>query len=93
MKFTAAILALAATAVAVPTGHYGEPGGHGQGQGHGGVCNNNDRSNKVCCSGIIAGVLCNIDIVGGNCNGGSYCCKSAPQGGLINIGLDCLKLQ
>ncbi|OAQ62798.1 fungal hydrophobin domain-containing protein [Pochonia chlamydosporia 170] len=83
MKFTTAVLALAATAVAVPTGDHGGNNPPSQ-------CNNN--GNYVCCNGLLGGLLCIVDVLGNSCSGGSYCCKSAPQGGLINIGLDCLKI-
>lgn len=68
MKFATAIVALAATAVAVPTNGGG---------GNPGQCNNNNP-NYVCCNGLLGGLLCLID-VGNTCSGGSYCCKSAPQ--------------
>ncbi|TWU75975.1 hypothetical protein ED733_006848 [Metarhizium rileyi] len=84
MKFTTAILALAATAVAVPT--------NGGGGGGGGVCNTNSHPNQVCCSGGLLNILCFLQL-GGSCTNDSYCCKSAPSsGGLINIGLECIKL-
>ncbi|KAK2595652.1 hypothetical protein QQS21_006623 [Conoideocrella luteorostrata] len=81
MKYAVALVALAASVMAVPTN-----GGNDAGQ-----CNNNNP-HYVCCNGLIAGLLCNINLLGNSCGGGSYCCKSAPQAGLINIGLDCVKL-
>ncbi|CCE34646.1 hypothetical protein E4U22_005922 [Claviceps purpurea] len=83
MKYTAAIVALAATVIAIPTGGGGDSSGS---------CNN-DHPNYVCCQGgLLGGILCNLNLLGTNCGGGSYCCKSAPQTGLINIGLECIKL-
>ncbi|KAG5990485.1 hypothetical protein E4U52_004528 [Claviceps spartinae] len=82
MKYTAAIVALAATVIAIPTGG-----------GDNSYSCNNDHPNYVCCQGgLLGGILCNINLLGNNCGGGSYCCKSAPQTGLINIGLECIKL-
>ncbi|KAG6267154.1 hypothetical protein E4U49_008339 [Claviceps purpurea] len=81
MKYTAAIVALAATVIAIPTGGGGDSSGS---------CNNN-HPNYVCCQGLLD-LLCNISIIGTNCAGGSYCCKAAPQNGLINIGAECIKL-
>ncbi|KAG5983799.1 hypothetical protein E4U55_007114 [Claviceps digitariae] len=84
MKCAAAILALAATVIAAPTGSTG-----------GDVCSNHpENTNYVCCQGgLLGGILCNINLLGNNCGGGSYCCASAPStGGLINIGLDCLRI-
>ncbi|KAG5972499.1 hypothetical protein E4U58_006501 [Claviceps cyperi] len=82
MKYTAAIVALATTVIAIPTG----------GGDNSNSCNN-DHPNYVCCQGgLLGGILCNLNLLGNNCGGGSYCCKSAPQTGLINIGLECIKL-
>lgn len=73
MKFITAVAALAATAAAVPT--YGPPASEGK-------CNNNNPK-YVCCDGLLGGILCNVNILGNNCAGGSYCCKTAPQVRLI----------
>ncbi|KAG5938810.1 hypothetical protein E4U59_003562 [Claviceps monticola] len=84
MKYTAAIVALAATVIAIPTGGGGDSSGS---------CNN-DHPNSVCCqsSGLLGGLFCGLKLLGSDCSGGSYCCKSAPQTGLINLGLECIKL-
>ncbi|KAK2596251.1 hypothetical protein QQS21_006343 [Conoideocrella luteorostrata] len=78
MKYAFALATFVATALAVPTGT--NPG----------TCNNNNP-NYVCCNGLV-GILCNVDVLGNNCAGGSYCCKAAPQKGLINIDASCIKI-
>ncbi|KAK5994203.1 hypothetical protein PT974_07646 [Cladobotryum mycophilum] len=92
MKYTAAlsVLALAATAAAVPTEIVARTGGGGGGSGgSGGVCNNN--SQQVCCNGLLT---CLIQVLGSNCDSHSYCCSTgAPVGSLINIALlNCVAL-
>ncbi|KAK2595800.1 hypothetical protein QQS21_006563 [Conoideocrella luteorostrata] len=80
MKFTTALIALATAAVAVPNG--GSPG----------QCNS-DHPYQVCCNtGVLGLVLCNLSVSGSVCDSGSYCCSSAPQNGLINLGLECVKI-
>lgn len=77
MKYTTALIALAATAIAVPTG--GDQGGQkGKGGGsNGGTCNTNQ--NAVCCNGFLGGIVCNVGILGTGCNSGSYCCDSSAN--------------
>ncbi|KAL7904249.1 hypothetical protein GGI35DRAFT_463720 [Trichoderma velutinum] len=96
MKYITALLALAATAIAVPTTGGGKGHGGGEdnngGSGGGGTCNTNQVA--VCCNGLLGGILCNIGILGNSCSSGSYCCDSnAEQGGLINLNLlNCVAL-
>ncbi|KAG6001385.1 hypothetical protein E4U21_004406 [Claviceps maximensis] len=100
MKWTAAILALAATVIAVPTGGSGNP------------CSTNGHNNYVCCGiddhstvnqGSLLGILpignilkqlsCTVNVLGKTCGDDSYCCSdSSVQNGLVNLGLNCLKL-
>ncbi|GAB0132800.1 hypothetical protein EsDP_00001226 [Epichloe bromicola] len=80
MKYATAIAALAATAIAAPT----------NGGGSAGQCNNKPHS--VCCNSVLGLLSCTLNILGQTCSGNSYCCKSAPQNGLINIGLECVKI-
>ncbi|KAL7935758.1 hydrophobin 3 precursor [Trichoderma chlorosporum] len=89
MKYTTALIALAATAIAMPTGSQENNKG---GNGGGGVCNTNQVN--ICCNGILAGLLCDVGVLGTGCGGGSYCCDSgAEQGGLINLNLlNCVAL-
>ncbi|KAK2595599.1 hypothetical protein QQS21_006646 [Conoideocrella luteorostrata] len=89
MKYINALIVLAAAAIAAPCApdnNHPPPPSNG-----GGKCNNNNP-HYVCCNGLISGLLCNLNLVGESCSGGSYCCESAPQNGLINIGLNCLRL-
>ncbi|EHK19749.1 hydrophobin [Trichoderma virens Gv29-8] len=108
MKYTTALIALAATAIAAPTtgdgagdgtngggssgGGSSGGGSGGGGSSGGGTCNSNQVA--VCCSGLIGGILCNIGVLGTGCSSGSYCCDSnAEQGGLINLNLlNCVAL-
>ncbi|KAL6814944.1 hypothetical protein V8C43DRAFT_306402 [Trichoderma afarasin] len=93
MKYTTALLALAATAIAMPTtgGNKGNGGGKDNNGGES-TCNTNQVA--VCCNGLLGGILCNIGILGNSCSSGSYCCdSSAEQGGLINLNLlNCVAL-
>lgn len=76
MKATAAlsILALAATAAATPVEVVARTGGGG------GTpppttptCDSNQH--QVCCASVL-GIQCLIDILGGGCSGGTYCCDA-----------------
>ncbi|QPG95159.1 hypothetical protein C2857_007746 [Epichloe festucae Fl1] len=81
MKYATVIAALAAAAIAAPT----------NGGGSSDQCNN--KPNTVCCTGLLGLVpLCALAVLGQTCSGSSYCCQSAPQNGIINIGLECVKL-
>lgn len=77
MKYATALIALAATAIAVPTNGGGQGGKNGGSGGGGGTCNTNQ--NAVCCNGFLGGIVCNIGILGTGCNSGSYCCDSSAQ--------------
>ncbi|KAL6802697.1 hypothetical protein GGI42DRAFT_324983 [Trichoderma sp. SZMC 28013] len=96
MKYTTALLALAATAIAVPTtgGNKGNGSGKDNNGGNGGDSTCNTNQVAVCCNGLLGGILCNIGILGNSCSSGSYCCdSSAEQGGLINLNLlNCVAL-
>ncbi|KAJ6442624.1 oxidoreductase [Purpureocillium lavendulum] len=63
MKFTAALLALAATAAAAPTEVEPRTGG--------GDCNNG--GSQVCCSGLLN---CLVQAVGDSCSNQAYCCQT-----------------
>ncbi|KAL2016250.1 hypothetical protein VTK56DRAFT_4026 [Thermocarpiscus australiensis] len=56
------------------------------------ACDNNNQ--PVCCNGGLLGILdCALAIVGGSCDGQSYCCSSnAFQNGVINVNLGCTKV-
>ncbi|QPC72167.1 hypothetical protein HYE68_002919 [Fusarium pseudograminearum] len=79
------VFALAAAAIAAPadiearTGH----------DNNNAVCS--AQNNQVCCNGLLS---CAVQVLGSNCNGNSYCCKTdAPTGALINVALlNCVKL-
>ncbi|KAK4237131.1 hypothetical protein C8A03DRAFT_34946 [Achaetomium macrosporum] len=50
------------------------------------TCSNNNQ--PVCCNGLLGVLLCAVSVVGGNCEGSSYCCETnAPVGSLINLQL------
>ncbi|KAI8663634.1 hypothetical protein NCS57_00964900 [Fusarium keratoplasticum] len=57
--------------------------------GTGGSCNANTK--QVCCNGLLN---CAVQVLGKNCNGEAYCCKTeAPVGALVNIALlNCVDL-
>ncbi|SPJ70312.1 uncharacterized protein FTOL_00040 [Fusarium torulosum] len=90
MQFTtiASILAMATVAIAAPS-----PADIEARTGHGGgntpVCS--AKAKQVCCNGLLS---CTVQVLGGNCGGNSYCCKtSAPVGALVNVAvLNCVKL-
>ncbi|VUC24801.1 unnamed protein product [Clonostachys rosea] len=93
MKFTTtfSVITLAATAAATPVDVVARTGGGGGGGGGSSTCNSNQQ--QVCCASIV-GIDCLVDILGGNCNGGTYCCDAGgATGGLININaLNCVKI-
>jgi hypothetical protein len=74
MKFTTtlSVIALAGAAAATPVEIEARTGGGGGG-GNTPTCDSNQH--QVCCASVI-GVQCLIDILGGNCNGGTYCCNA-----------------
>lgn len=76
MKFSAVVplSALVATALAAPAEVVARTGGGGETPPS--TCNNNQQ--QVCCAGVV-GLLCLVDILGGNCNGGAYCCDSGSS--------------
>ncbi|KAG6009760.1 hypothetical protein E4U43_008680 [Claviceps pusilla] len=85
MKCAAVVLALAATALAVPTGSSDT------------VCSNDSsHTNLYCCNSgipILGQLLCNINLGGTTCGGSAWCCTSSTaQNGLINVGLNCIQL-
>ncbi|KAF4974600.1 hypothetical protein FZEAL_8527 [Fusarium zealandicum] len=87
MKFTivASVLAMAATAIAAPAEVEARThgGGGGSGGGKTNVCSANTK--QVCCNGFLS---CAVQVLGKNCDGSAYCCKTAaPVGALINVAL------
>ncbi|KAH0592474.1 hypothetical protein MHUMG1_09745 [Metarhizium humberi] len=90
MKFVAAVLTLAAVATAAPAEVVARTAGSCN-------VNGNTEGKMMCCDSgipILGELLCNIAVLGGNCNVGqsTYCCNSQSQGGLINVDVSCLKL-
>lgn len=82
MKFSIAAIALAAVAVASPV----EMEPRTNTPPSGGPCsvNGNNNGKVVCCNSaipIIGQLLCNIAVLGGNCNVGqsAYCCKTSAN--------------
>src|SRR5688572_17385575 len=73
MKLTTtfSVLALATTALATPVEMVARTGG-GSG-GSPSTCNNDQK--QVCCASLL-GLTCLIDLLGGNCSGGTYCCSN-----------------
>ncbi|KAG8410655.1 hypothetical protein J3459_016998 [Metarhizium acridum] len=93
MKFTSAILALAAAVMAAPYDNPPPPPSQAPAPAPGagsGQCNNNQH--LTCCSKV-SDFFCQIDFLG-VCAGGSYCCKASPKTGIsiININADCFRL-
>ncbi|KAJ6780691.1 hypothetical protein PWT90_01351 [Aphanocladium album] len=81
MKFSIAAVALAAVAVASPTGMERRTGDHDKPSG--GTCNNNgDNNGRVtCCNSaipILGQLACNVLAIGNTCNSNQevYCCKT-----------------
>jgi hypothetical protein len=77
MKYFTAIsmLAMATMAMASPAvqaRNYGNGGGGGGSS----TCNNNQQS--VCCQSVLS-LICLVDILGGNCNGGTFCCDEGAS--------------
>ncbi|KID74882.1 uncharacterized protein G6M90_00g107720 [Metarhizium brunneum] len=90
MKFVATVLTLAAVATAAPAELVARTGG---------ACsiNGNNDGKITCCNAgipILGQLLCNIAVLGSNCNAGqsTYCCNSQSSGGLINVDVSCIKL-
>ncbi|QUC17218.1 uncharacterized protein UV8b_01459 [Ustilaginoidea virens] len=88
MKYTAALVALAAAVMAAPNPTYG-----------GEKKCTNEKPQVTCCDskgGLlgIGGLLCNVELInlGDTCSGTVYCCDAGTQNGLVNVGLNCLKL-
>ncbi|KAM4065505.1 hypothetical protein HRG_004190 [Hirsutella rhossiliensis] len=85
MKYTAAfsVLALAATAIAVPTELEARGGpGNGGGSGGGGTTCSASGQKQVCCTGLLN---CLVAVVGENCNNSAYCCTTdAPAVRMIS---------
>lgn len=73
MKYTAilSVLALAATAIAVPWG------GGGGGGGSSSTCNS-DNEQVVCCASIL-NLICLVDAIGGSCGSSAYCCDNGAS--------------
>jgi hypothetical protein len=76
MKYftTISMLAMATMAMASPAvqaRNYGGGGGGGSS-----TCNNNQQS--VCCQSVLS-LICLVDILGGNCNGGTFCCDEGAS--------------
>ncbi|EXU95593.1 hypothetical protein X797_011348 [Metarhizium robertsii] len=92
MKFIAAVLTLAAVATAAPAEVVARTDPT--------TCSvRGDNTGKVtCCNSaipIIGQLLCNIAVLGNNCNVDqrSYCCNTSANGGLINVDLlNCVSL-
>ncbi|KAJ4015497.1 uncharacterized protein FIESC28_05354 [Fusarium coffeatum] len=87
MQFStlASVLTMAVAAIAAPADTLeARTGG-----GNNAVCS--AQNNQVCCNGLLS---CAVQVLGSNCNGNSYCCKSdAPVGALVNVALlNCVKL-
>ncbi|KAH7179075.1 uncharacterized protein B0J16DRAFT_166450 [Fusarium flagelliforme] len=89
MQFStlASVLTMAVAAIAAPADIEARTGGGNNGNNP--VCT--AQNNQVCCNGILS---CAVQVLGSNCNGDSYCCKSdAPVGAIINVALlNCVKL-
>ncbi|KAI1058797.1 hypothetical protein LB507_004113, partial [Fusarium sp. FIESC RH6] len=87
MQFStlASVLTMAVAAIAAPADTLeARTGG-----GNNAVCSAQNK--QVCCNGLLS---CAVQVLGSNCNGNSYCCKSdAPVGALINVALlNCVDL-
>lgn len=85
MKFVAAVLTLAAVATAAPAELVARTGG---------ACsiNGNNNGKVTCCNSaipIIGQLLCNIAVLGSNCNVGqsAYCCKTDANVSLLSPGI------
>lgn len=84
MKFVAAVLTLAAVATAAPAEVVARTGG---------ACsiNGNNQGTVACCNSaipIIGQLLCNIAVLGNNCNVGqtTYCCSNSGSVSLVPLG-------
>ncbi|KAM4061184.1 hypothetical protein HRG_009935 [Hirsutella rhossiliensis] len=86
MKFTAAIFALAAVAIAAPAEieTRSRSTTASECSAHGGV--------QACCNGLA--LNCLVQVLGSNCNNNAYCCDSGEAvGGLVNVqALNCAKI-
>ncbi|OAQ61597.1 fungal hydrophobin domain-containing protein [Pochonia chlamydosporia 170] len=95
MKVTTTLIALAAAAMAAPTPDGWSDGWDGDdGSGISDICNNN-RPYMVCCdapTGVLTNLLCNLAVLGDTCSSSTFCCSAPPQNGLVNIGLNCVRV-
>ena len=74
MKYITAISMLAMAAITAATPLNGvEARNYG---GGGSTCDNNQQ--QVCCSSVLS-LVCLVDILGGNCNGGTFCCDNGAS--------------
>ncbi|KHN94781.1 uncharacterized protein MAM_07377 [Metarhizium album ARSEF 1941] len=83
MKYTTAVLSLAALAIAAPS----------EIKRTDEACNN--KPVIACCpAGLLGGILCNVLAIGNTCSGQSYCCDNGSSvGGLVNVNaLNCVKV-
>ncbi len=82
MQFTTLVTVLAAamTASASPALRARNDGGSGS---SGGSCSTNEQ--PVCCDGVLGILACAVSVIGGTCNGNSYCCSTAAP--VVSSGL------
>lgn len=69
------ILAVAMTASANPTVRRNGGGGGGGGGTTPASCSTSGEK-PVCCDGLLGVLTCAVSVLGGNCNGNSYCCQT-----------------